>query len=142
MGCNNGTAATAGTVGESLISTISAYANFTTTATYQALTSLSITAGEWDVFATVTFSGNGSTLTAAANGIFLVGSTSASATGTTEGLNIGYIAGSFNAADKETKSFTFPLSLTATTPYYLNAQMTFTLGNPQFVCTLRAVRRR
>ncbi len=142
FGCNNATAATAGTIGESLISTISTYTNFTTTATYQALTSLSITSGEWDVFATVTFFGNAATLTAATSGIFLVGSTSASAAGTTEGLNIGYVADTLNASDKETRSFVFPLSLTTTTTYYLNGQMTFTGGNPQFVCTLRAVRRR
>jgi hypothetical protein len=101
---------------------------------------LSITAGEWDIIATVTWYGNGSTPITTTPQPLCVGSTSASAAGTTEGLSIGYMA--TLSAGKTTQTLVFPLSLTATTTYYLNAYATFSAGNPQFVCTLRAVRRR
>lgn len=142
----NGTAtndaATAGNIGERVTSTVSTYTNYTTTATYQAITSISLTAGDWDVSAFFTYSSNSATITAASNAIFVISTTTASAAGATEGLNISYVP---QAALLGTSLFSdsiapFQVSLSGTTTYYLNSQATFTLGNPQFVGTIRAVR--
>lgn len=135
-------AAAAGFVGETAISTVSTYANFTTTATYQNITSISLTAGDWDVSAFFTYSSNSATITAASNAIFVIGTTTASASGTTEGLNIEYVPqAALLATSKESGSIgPYRVSLSGTTTYYLNAQATFTVGNPQYVGTIRARR--
>ncbi len=91
----------------------------------------------------VTFSSNTATLTAASNAIFPVSTTTASAAGATEGVSIGYLAQNLLlGTSKETISYSFHVSPVATTSYYLNGQATFTLGNPQYVCSIRAVRTR
>lgn len=142
----NGTAtndaATAGNIGEEVSSTISTYTNYTTTATYQNITSITLTAGDWDLSAFVTYSSNSATITAAANAIFVISTTTASAAGSTEGLNIAYVP---QAALLGTSFFSdsispYRVSISGTTTYYLNSQATFTLGNPQFTGTIRARR--
>lgn len=142
VGVSTNNSATAGNIGEEFSSTISSYTNYTTTATYQAITSITLTAGDWDLAAFVTYSSNSATITAAANAIFVISTTTASASGATEGLNIIYVP---QAALLGTSKFTdtvapYRVSLSGTTTYYLNTQATFTIGNPQFVGTLRARR--
>lgn len=143
---SNGTAwyiIASGTSGE-VNSTISTYTNYTTTATYQNVTSITLTAGDWDISAFLTYSSNGATITAASNGIFVISTTTASAAGATEGLNIGYIP---QAALLGTSKFSdtiapYRVSLSGSTTYYLNTQATFTLGNPQYTGSIRARRLR
>jgi len=136
--------ATAGHIGEEITSTVSTYTNYTTTATYQNVTSIALTAGDWDISVFYTYSSNSATITAGANAIFVVSTTTASAAGATEGLNISYVP---QAALLGTSLFSdaitsFRVSLSGTTTYYLNTQATFTLGNPQYVGTIRARRMR
>jgi hypothetical protein len=142
LATNTNDAAASGYVGEEVNSTISTYTNYTTTATYQNITSISLTAGDWDISAFITYSSNSSTITAASNAIFVISTTTASASGATEGLNIGYIP---QAALLGTSKFTdtvapYRVSISGTTVYYLNSQATFTVGNPQFVGSIRARR--
>ncbi len=127
---------------EEINSTVSAYTNFTTTATYQNITSITLTAGDWDLSAFYTYSSNSATITAAANAIFVISTTTASASGATEGKNISYVP---QAALLGTSFFSdaispYRVSPTTTTTYYLNAQAAFTVGNPQYVGSIRAVR--
>lgn len=136
--------ATAGNIGEEVNSTISTYTNYTTTATYQNITSITLTAGDWDLSAFFTYSSNGATITAASNAIFVISTTTASAAGATEGQNINYVP---QAALLGTSKFTdvvspYRVSISGTTTYYLNTQATFTLGNPQYVGSIRARRMR
>ena len=136
--------ATAGHIGEEIKSTVSTYTNYTTTATYQCIDSVTLTAGDWDLSAFFTYSSNSATITAASNAIFVISTTIASASGAIEGLNISYVP---QAALLGTSKFTdvinpFRVSLASTTKYYLNTQATFTVGNPQFVGTIRARRMR
>lgn len=143
-GFTDGSSAAAGKVGEVISSTISTYTNYTTTATYQNITSISLTAGDWDIYAFGTLSSNAATITLAANTIFVVSTTTASAAGATEGLNISYIpqASLVGTSKESSGSIMFPVSISSTTIYYLNTQATFTIGNPQFVGSIRARRRR
>lgn len=129
-------------LGTNVNSTVSTYTNFTTTATYQNITSISLPAGEWDISAFFTYNSNSATITAASNAIFVISTTTASATGATEGVNISYVP---QAALLGTSKFTDVISpyrvvLGSTTTYYLNAQATFTIGNPQFVGSIKATK--
>lgn len=134
--------ATAGYVGEEISAIQSTYTNYTTSATYQNITSITLTAGDWDLSAFFTYSSNSATITAASNAIFAISTTTASAAGATEGRNIAYLP---QAALLGTSLFSeaispYRVSISSTTTYYLNSQATFTLGNPQYVGGLRARR--
>jgi hypothetical protein len=142
VGTPSTSSAAAGIVGEEITSTVSTYTNYTTTATYQNITSIVLTAGDWDLTAFFTYNSNSATITASANAIFVVSTTTASASGSTEGKNIAYMP---QAALSGTSLFSssiapYRVSLASTTTYYLNTQATFTAGNPQFVGTIRARR--
>jgi hypothetical protein len=143
-GVQDATAASAGQVGEVLSSTVSTAANYTTTATYQAITSLSLTAGDWEITGFITFLDNGATLTATANVIGVIGTTTASAAGTTEGSgDIAYLSEVVNGVSGKTSMMLHKVvNISATTTHYLNSQATFTVGNPQFVGSLYARRLR
>jgi len=133
---------TAGDVGEEISSTISTYTDYTTTATYQNVTSISLTPGDWDISAFFVYSSNSATITAASNGIFVISTTTASAAGATEGLNIAYVPqAALLGTSKFSDSITpYRVSISSNTTYYLNTQATFTVGNPQFVGSIRARR--
>ncbi len=134
--------AIAGNIGEDVEAIQSTYTNFTTTATYQNITSITLTAGDWDISSFFTYSSNSATITAASNAVFVISTTTASAAGAVEGQNISYVP---QAALLGTSKFSdsvapYRVSITGSTTYYLNAQATFTLGNPQFVGGIRARR--
>ncbi len=130
----------AGSFGSPLTAIQSTYTNFTTSATYQRLRSLVIPSGDWNIFWTVTFYGNGATITAGADAIVALSSTDASAAGAVEGDTLMYIDQSMANTNKRSISGHTNLVLSAQTTYYLNAQATFTVGNPQFVARLWARR--
>lgn len=133
--------AASGIIGEEIISNQSTYTNYTTTATYQQIVTISLTAGDWDITAAGTFSGNSATLTTTANAIFLVGTVTASATGAVEGQSLLYIDQNIVGASKQSITIgPFRVSIASTTSYFLNTQSTFTVGNPQFVGFIRARR--
>jgi hypothetical protein len=134
--------AVAGNIGEETNSTVSTYTNYTTTATYQNIASITLTAGDWDVTAQGTFSSNGATITGASDAIFVISTTTASASGATEGKNIAYVpqAALLGTSHESISMAPFRVSLSGSTTYYLNTQATFTVGNPQFVGSIRARR--
>lgn len=123
-------------------SNVSTYTNFTTTATIQNLTSVVLTDGEWLETATVTYYGNAATVAALAEATIYLDDTSASATGAVEGETIGYLVEQITSSLHKTVTITYHETLTTGKTKYLNGQATFTGGNPQFVCSLKAVRLR
>lgn len=143
-GFADASSAAAGNVGEVITSSVSTYTNYTTTATYQNITSITLTAGDWDISAFASISSNTSTITAASNAIFVISTTTASASGATEGLNLSYVPqAALLGTSIESASITpYRVTINSTTTYYLNSQATFTVGNPQFVGTIRARRLR
>ena len=141
LGVSDASSATAGNVGEHISSLVSTYTNFTTTATYQQIATISLTAGSWDITADVTFFGNSSTLTVTSDAIFTIATATASATGSVEGETITYISQGLGTGNHQTVSFPPKrVEISATTSYYLNGQATFTVGNPQYVGKIRAIR--
>lgn len=141
-GSSTNDAASTGNYGEELHSVQSTYTNYTTTATYQNIVSITLTAGDWDISVFGTFSSNTATITAAANATFVVSTTTASAAGSTEGVNIAYIpqAALLGTSFESVAIPRYRVSIAATTTYYLNSQASFTLGNPQFVGSISARR--
>lgn len=136
--------AIAGNLGQEINSTSSTYANYTTTATYQAIDSITLTAGDWDISAFSTFSGNSATLTSASDAIFVISTTINSDAGSTQGKNIAYVSQT-GVSGTNRQSVSIPpyrVSIASTTKYYLNTQSTFTAGNPQCAGGLRARRMR
>ena len=134
--------ATAGNIGEVFSSTVSTYTNYTTTATYQNIASITLTAGDWDISAQGTFSSNGATITAASDAIFVISTTTASAAGATEGKNIAYVpqAALLGTSHESITIAPFDVHPSTSTTYYYNTQAAFSIGNPQFVGTIRARR--
>lgn len=129
-GTTTNDSAAAGYVGER-VSSFQTAVNFPTTAEYGDLTSISLTAGDWDVTGHGTASANSGTWTSARLGI----STTAGNDGT--GLTQGdtYSVGLW--ASSSTTPLTVPLaipmvrmSLTATTTVYLKYRAAYTAGNP------------
>src|SRR6266403_1562842 len=141
-GFADASSASAGNVGEVIESTISTFTNYTTTATYQNITSISLTAGDWDIYGFGTFNSNTATITAGANAIFNIATATASATGAIEGKTISYIpqAALLGTSIETCGSMRIRVSISSTTSYYLNTQSTFTLLNPQFSGTISARR--
>lgn len=132
--------ASAGQVGEYL-SASNSTGNVLTTATINNITSLSITAGDWDVTGCVGFlvaSGSPiSTLTLAAI------STTNNGTGTiADGTRAEATIGPAGANDTSLTLPTIRLSLSGTTTYYLNGQASFSGGNVTGVGSIFARRAR
>jgi hypothetical protein len=142
VGTATNNSAVAGNIGEEFNSTVSTYTNYTTTATYQNIASITLTAGDWDITAQGTLSSNGATITAASDAIFVISTTTASASGATEGKNIAYVpqAALLGTSHESISVAPYRVSLSGSTTYYFNTQATFTLGNPQFTGTIRARR--
>lgn len=138
-GSTTNDSAAAGIVGEYVVSAVSTAANVPgATTAWGDLTSISLTAGDWNVTGCVYVSLNSATCTLASAGI------STTTGNASTGLNLGdnYFIG---PAPTSTigSDFQIPeyrLSLAATTTVYLKANCTYSAGNPQSVCRLSARR--
>lgn len=137
-GIANNTAATAGTIGESVTSSIaSGSATSLTTATAKNVTSISLTAGDWLVTGEVHITyGASSTATQASSGI-----TQTTGTIPTDGTE-GYsdvkisLASGINSVPTPSKE----MRLSGTTTVYLVASTTFSAGTANGFGTITAVR--
>lgn len=144
-GVQTAAAAVSGQVGEVISANVSTYTNYTTTATFQQITTVTLTPGDWLITGFLTVAGNGATVTSTANYQGAISTTTASSAGTTEGLgDLGYIAESgVNATSGKASLVVFSVvNISASTAYYLNSRANFTAGNPQFVGSLSARRLR
>jgi hypothetical protein len=142
-GVQDGTAFTAGAVGEIVESKISIAQNAAGTGTYLALTSVSLTAGDWDISASAIASPNGATVTVDGAVELLLGTTSASNSGTTVGYDR-MVSGQPIASGVHI-TMAIPakrVNINTTTIYYLNVLATFTVGTPQFQGSITARRAR
>jgi hypothetical protein len=140
-GTNTNDAAAAGRVGEYISSTVaSASAVSLTTATTSNITSISLTAGDWDVSGEVGFTGNGATLQTYQLGSITQTSLSIDQTG-------GMCAGVSPRADTTGQTsinriavIGGRISLSATTTVYLTAQVGFSVSTLSAYGFIRARR--
>ncbi len=138
-GTNTNDSASAAFVGEYIEGLVSSPTNVPAATTIVGdLTSISLTAGDWDVSATVLLNDNaGSTATFLDAGIG-----TASGTGTTgmlPGINNLRCAGT-NAAGISVSIPPYRVSQAGTNTYYFKAAVTYTGGTPQYRCRLSARR--
>jgi len=128
-GTNTNDNASAGYVGE-YIESLPGIVNATTSGQFEDLTSISLTAGDWDITLVVSIDGNGSTMSAAAIGISTTSGNSIT------GLNLGV-----NRLDEITDPSigqavglsipNFRVSLSTTTTYYAKFLATYSSGTPR-----------
>jgi hypothetical protein len=135
IGITSGGNAAAGSVGEVISATSGSVA--LTTATAANLTSIALTAGDWDIEAGVIFSGTGTTQatelwssinTVTATNVFLPGQCIRFRGQTLTDPLLGFPVGSMR------------VSISGTTTYYLNAQANFTVSTLSAQGTIRARR--
>lgn len=123
--------APAGFIGEFVSSVISSDTNFPTSPNWGDLTSISLTAGDWDVTVQIVAESQGGTWTVASCGL------SSTSGNSTAGLSVGDTLMRASFASSSTTPLTVPLvvassriTLTATTTYYLKIQATYSAGQP------------
>lgn len=128
--------AAAGYIGE-LISASATGVGSLTTATMKNITSVTLTAGDWDLSAnfSVQASGSGSSFTGNTANELAISTTTASTAGTTVGYD--RLPWVWNATFAPTALFVYScgispvrVSITGSTTYYLNASVTFTSNSP------------
>jgi hypothetical protein len=133
-GVATNSSAASGIVGEEIILTMAGYTKYSTTNTFQCNDSITLTAGDWDIDALITFKGDGATLATDSLCTIGIGTTINSLTTCTEGINIAYIP---NSAVSSHGFLTVSIA-----PYRvsLNTSDVFTLGQPRYLSRLRARR--
>lgn len=133
-GVTNGSNAASGVVGELVIS----QANVSVTTSNTAVTSISLTAGDWDIVAWAG-SVNGTGAAGTNNALqFYISTTSASSAGTTNSISAFTVTttGSYGGG----ASGRYPVNITSTTVYYLNGNWLSSSGTVQGYITARRMR--
>lgn len=143
-GVQNATAAVSGQQGEIIESKISTATNAAATGTFLALTSITLTPGDWDIAGlAVEVVGTGATTTAGGALEACIGTTTASSAGCTSGYD--YVQQAHTLASNDANSLTIPakrVNISSSTTYYLNVKQTFTAGTPQWRGSITARRAR
>jgi len=143
LGTITNDSASAGYVGEYISSIISANTSVGTSGQMFDLTSISLTAGDWDVSGLVLYKRNGATFTSTDLELGLSTTSGNSFTGLVYGSNaldnIDVVPTTFN-----TTSLSLPavrISISSTTTHYLKGYVaTYTSGTPQYICRVSARR--
>ena len=139
FGVNNATADTAGQVGETITSTVSGVA-VAATGTVGNVTSISLTAGKWEIKAWAVIAGGATGLTSGSTAQMSIVTTTA--TNGTAGATMtqqsvyALIAAGLIQLDIPT----VVVNITATTTYYLTEQVAFVAGSPTAAATIVATR--
>jgi hypothetical protein len=140
-GGNTAAAYTAGQVGEVIESKVSTATNAGSTGAYLALTSITLTAGNWDISALAYSTPNGATFTPPSSVTVNIGTTSASSAGCTAGYDYALSGELLSAGSNVSVSIPAKrVQITASTAYYLNVAIQYTAGTPQWVGSITARR--
>lgn len=129
--------APAGYVGEIIESNVSAV-NFPTSSQYGDLTSISLTAGDWDVAGLMQAAASGATVTNVEVGISTTSGNST--TGLTIGKNFVAFREPISTSDSTASIPRYRIKLAATTTVYLKYQSTYAAATPKAYGTLTARR--
>jgi hypothetical protein len=142
LGDTSGLSAPTGYVGE-IVESVTTTTNFPATGVYGDLTSISLTAGDWDISVQGYYVGDGDTVTAISVGFSTTSGNSP--TGWTDGVNrmTWEIAGAANFLSGNRISFGLPtarVSLSATTTHYLKYYAVYSGGTPGLLGRITARR--
>lgn len=141
LGTGTNDNATSGYVGEYVESVVSTPTNMGTSATWTNMTSISLSAGDWDVVGNHYIFNNGATTTGATTNLLAI-SVNSGAT-TTDHVIGSNVVGLFITSATSERSAVIPhyrLSLSATTTVYLKSNFSYSAGTPQYQCRLSARR--
>lgn len=143
MGTTAGGNANAGTVGEYVSSTTVAgvSVNSPSTAQFGDLLSISLTAGDWEIWA-MGLSNYNSAANVTETQMGVSSSSGNSSTGLVPGDTLSYIQGTVNASNTLTHHVRIRVSISATTTYYLKYEAAFSGSNPQWRGSIKARRLR
>ena len=140
-GTTTNDSASTGDIGEAVESTVSAFTNVGTTNQFADITSISLTAGDWDVAGQVEFAVN----TGVSMGEVAIAISTFSANTTTDhvaGKNVLKQRPAVTGANSGVSIGRYRIPLTATTTVYLKGLTTYSSGNPQYIGTITARRER
>ena len=137
LGTNTNDNAGAGNVGEYVESVVTSEVNATSNA-YTNITSISLTAGDWDVVGQVFFELNGATLTGTNAGVISIYSGN-TLTDHVNGKNSLAVLSPTSSSSNST-TVVYRLSLSSTTTVYLKFKMSASAGTPQAIGTIFARR--
>ncbi len=139
-GTNTNNSASAGYCGEYIESNVTSPTNFPSTSTFGDATSISLTAGDWDVSFHLYVSKNSSTATVAEAGISTT--TGNSSSGLTAGVNKLDQSLSTTNTDSSITIANYRMLLSGTTTVYGKLLGIYSVGNLQYLCRLSARRMR
>lgn len=137
-GVATNSSAAAGMVGEYISSSITSATNFPATGVYGDGTSISLTAGDWDVSLVACGTINGATQTSWRIGISQT--TGNSGTGLVTGDNLVFCGPPSATTDVTLTISGYRQSLASTTTVYAKVQASFSAGTPQYTLRLSARR--
>jgi len=138
-GTNTNDSPAAGYVGEIVTSTVTTFANITTTATFQNITSISLTAGHWIVAGAGAFTLNGATGAAQVQ-VVISQFTGNTTTDHAYGDNLFRQTGPTANTDPSVTIPNYEIKLSGSATVYLKGVTNFTAGNPQFAGRITATR--
>lgn len=141
-GTTTNNSAGAGNVGEYIESVISVAVNAGTTATWTNLTSISLTAGDWQVTGVTAYDANGATITPGTGNNEMAVSVNSGTTTTDQIVGSNQLPLNTALNDRGQSIPSYRLSLAATTTVYLKMKMTYTVATPQQTGRLSAWRMR
>lgn len=137
-GSNTNDTAPTGYVGEIVLSSVSSFANAALSGQYGNITSIVLTAGRWIICGTGQFTQNGSTMTRAVLAISV--NSGNSTADQISGINDVDIPTVLASSGNPGLGITYFLALSTTTTIYLKARAVYTVGTPQFLGTIQAIR--
>jgi hypothetical protein len=137
-GMLNGSAPSAGALGEQLVSTVTTATNYAASLTTFNATSLALSAGVWEITYQLTTIINGSTPSGGYE--MAISANSASYTGTTLGDSRVGVLTPQTLTNSTTTIAAWRLVLSSAATYYAIASGTYSAGTPQYVCRFKAVR--
>lgn len=143
IGVTTNSSAAAGTVGQYVESVISSYTNITgATGVWGNLTTISLTAGDWDVTGILNWIANGATIVGAIDAFEAAISVNSGATTTdhVQGSNQVALVVPTTTADRSQVISSYRISLSATTTIYLKLIASYSVATPQYKCRLSARR--
>lgn len=140
-GTQTNDSASAGDIGE-YVESVVAFTNFPATGTYGDLTSISLTAGDWDVSLGVQARLNGATMTSGSVDCFIGTTSGNSSSGRVEGSNQVEIGPPTSAYQNTGFVSSYRMSLSGTTTVYFKYRAFYSSGTPQATGRISARRRR
>lgn len=139
-GTETNDSASAGDVGEYVESNDTSFGNVAATTEYGDITSISLTAGDWDVTGAVVVTANGATVAAQHAAVSVNSGNTTS--DHVEGVNQVPARPTVLGADVTMVVANYRLSLSGTTTVYLKTRCDYTVATPQAKGSIRARRRR